>query len=234
MNTHGTIGALGLTIALLGACASEGGVEPLVVQPGDANGSFHGASGVSTTDTDDARHARASDGQSEAYERGARPVDPGLAGAIWLVDANDAPVGVLVRRGSDDNLVYRAIYDLVTVFHPESGLFFEVTMSDGVTRYPATTFFGSSDCSNPIGISHGGCNTCRSGYGIGLRHDGIWYRVLGGATYEQTSAGSTVGSGVSGACSPHQTSSAKIYPLDEVEGPPPAAAFAPPLRFQWR
>ena len=55
-------------------------------------------------------------------------------------------LGVLVRRGSDDNIANRAIYDLVTVFHPGSGLFFEVTMSDGVARYPATTFFAGYDC----------------------------------------------------------------------------------------
>ena len=156
------------------------------------------------------------------------------AGGIWVIDDAGQPVGLLVRRGSDDNLVYRAIYDVVTVFHPESGLFFEITMSDAVVRRPSTTFFAGATCETPIGISYGGCAECRSGPGIGIFHEGTWYQAVAGVTFEVTSAGSTLGSGLQDACSAHHTDSAKIFPLEALSGPTPPVTFSAPLHITYR
>src|SRR5690606_9164289 len=102
------------------------------------------------------------------------------SGALWVEDADGVPVGVLVRRGGDDAIAGRAVYDAVMVFHPDSGLFFEATMADGVVRQPAATFFTGASCDTPVGVGSGGCAECRSGYGLAFRHDGAWWRVIGG------------------------------------------------------
>jgi hypothetical protein len=156
------------------------------------------------------------------------------AGGLWVIDSAGEGVGVLVRRGSDDNLVYRAIYDLVTVYHPGSGLFFEITMTDAKVRRPSTTFFSSASCNDPIGISYGGCAECRSGPGTSLLHEGAWYRVTAGITFEVATAGSTLGSGLEESCSSHHTDSAKIFPVTEVNGPTPPTSFTPPLHIAWQ
>ena len=175
------------------------------------------------------------DGQpSEGTPRTRPAAGDASAGGLWVIDSAGEDVGVLVRRGSDDNLVYRAIYDLVTVYHPASGLFFEVTMTDAVVRRPSTTFFSSASCDNPVGISYGGCADCRSGPGTGLLHDGAWYRVTAGITYEVSTAGSTLGSGLQEECSSHHTDSAKIFPVSEVSGPSPPTVFTPPLHIAWQ
>lgn len=197
-----------LTLLLLanGCGAADEGVDPVEVAPGDGDGA-----------ASDAR-------------------DPGAAsgGAIWVEDADGQVLGTLFRRGGDDQVAGRAHYDLVTVFHPESGLFFEVTMGDGVVRYPVTTFFSGFNCSEPVGVVAGGCDTCLSGYGIGLLHLGRWWRVRGGELASQLSAGSTHASGRASECVAHSTSSARGFPVDEVSGAAPPTQLTPPLRFVWR
>ncbi|PIE17019.1 MAG: hypothetical protein CSA66_06995 [Proteobacteria bacterium] len=208
---HSLIRVLGVAALACGACGSEvsEGVDPVEVSPSDG-----------------------------ATEDAARPPDAGAAaagaGAIWVEDAAGVAAGVLVRRGSDDNIASRAIYDLVTVYHPDSGLFYEVTMTDGVVRYPATTMFRGYGCDVPIGVAVGACTDCRSGFGVGLRHGDAWWRVRGGVGYEQLAPGSTRSSGLSAECVTHGTSNAKAYPVDRVTGATPPQSLSPPLRFVWR
>ena len=230
------------------ACEEADDVSPVRVDPASASQ----PSGADVSRTSEARHADADRSEDQDEARTARPSDPVddepspdrprtrpasgevSAGGLWVIDSDGQGVGVLVRRGSDDNLVYRAIYDLVTVYHPGSGLFFEITMTDASVRRPSTTFFSTASCDNPVGISYGGCAECRSGPGTALLHDGAWYRVTAGVTYEVTTAGSTLGSGLQDACSSHHTDSAKIFPVTEVTGTTPPKSFSPPLHIAWQ
>ena len=237
-----------LSVLTIGAmiCAGCQGAEsagPLKVDPAAAEETREG--GARADSELETQQAQVLEPQSErGGEEEVEPETPspsvrpgageGATGGVWVVDNQGEPLGVLVRRGSDDNLVYRAIYDLVTVFHPDSGLFFEVTMSDALVRRPSTTFFASASCDDPIGISYGGCAECRSGPGTAILHDGAWYRVVPGVTYEVTTAGSTLGSGMQDQCSSHHTDSAKIFPLEELLTKTPPSAFEAPLHFEWR
>jgi hypothetical protein len=224
---------------LIAACAEPGPVEPIAVAASDGTPTDNPAVDVAIP-IDAARTARQPD-DAPTPDPDSDAIQPRLPGAgdvegggVWVVDSAGQPVGALVRRGSDDNLVYRSIYDMVTVYHPESGLFFEITMTDGIVRRPSTTFYATANCEDPIGISYGGCSECRSGPGIGLLHDGQWYRVTPGVNFEVTTSGSTLGSGLEDTCSPHHTASAKVFPLNPAGSPSPPTAFTPPLHFAWR
>ena len=238
---YAVLGAL--LVLSAAACTQEQGATPLVVEPASAGSpdAPEGHTNALAEQAQPVRSERGERGRSEGdeAERGprgpsSRPgADEGATGGLWVIDNEGQRVGRLLRRGSDDNLVYRAIYDLVTVFHPESGLFFEVTMSDGVVRRPSTTFYQTASCDNPIGISYGGCAECRSGPGSAILHDETWYQVIPGLTFEVTSAGSTMGSGLQDECSSHHTDSAKIFPVEPVTGATPPSVFSPPLHFAW-
>jgi len=156
------------------------------------------------------------------------------AGNLWVEDAAGQVAGILFRRGGDDQIGGKVIYDLVTVYHPDSGLFYDVTMSDAVVRYPATTFFKGYNCDLPIGIASGGCTDCVSAYGMGILHGGKWYRVRGGVTYEQQGPGSTIGPARTTDCVSHGTTNAKAFPVDAVGGAAPPTTFAAPLRVVFR
>ncbi len=192
----------------LAACHGDPGADPVEVAPAD------GALEVATLDG------------------GAGPSPAG--GALWVEDADGVTAGVLVRRGGDDAAAGRVIYDLVTVFHPDSGLFFDLTMADGVVRYPATTFFNGSGCGQPVGVTAGGCSECRSAFGLAFLHDGAWWRVEGGATSQQRANGSSRGPGVASPCVAHGSANTKVFPVEAVTGPAPPTTFAAPLRFSWR
>lgn len=203
------MGAAWVVAAALAGCAEASGPTPEPV-PGD----------VAAQD--------GADGALLSPGRGAG------GGGLFVVDAVGVEAGLLVRRGSDDGTADRALYDFVTVFHPESGLFFDVTMSDGVVRYPGTTFFSGAVCGAPLGVGVGGCTGCRAGYGIGILHAGAWYVVEGGSTFELATAGSSRESGLSTDCVVHGTTSAKVFPVAAVTGPAPPTSFVPPLSFDWR
>lgn len=212
-----------LLALLLTACGGpKDRVEPVEVSPPSDS--------ALPADSAAADSAPAPDARPPADTTGAGPT----GGGLWVEDANGQLVGWLVRRGSDDSIAHRVIYDIVTVFHPESGLFFEVTMSDGVVRFPNTVYFKDYACANPIGVAAGTCADCKSAFGVGFRHGGRWWRMRGGAAYELMAMGSTLGSGLGGDCVSHGTSNAKGYPVDEVDGPAPPLDFAPPLRFVFR
>lgn len=242
--------ALTSALWLIVACSEPEPVGPVSVAPADGSPSTSDstADGSPANNTatdaeipiDTARSARRSDDTSTPAPRAdtSQPRLPGAGevqgGGVWVVDSAGQNVGALVRRGSDDNLVYRSIYDLVTVYHPESGLFFEITMTDGLVRHPSTTFFATSDCQDPVGISYGGCSECRSGPGTALLHDGVWYRVTPGVHFEVTTANSTRGSGLEEQCSSHHTDSAKVFKVTDVGSTHPPTTFTPPLHFAWK
>ena len=225
-----TIVAITLTIG----CGQSPPVEPVAVAPSDGEPA---ANGHDATPHEDAPRARRADDIATEPEVSTPPrpaVGEVEGGGVWVVDSAGQDVGALLRRGSDDNLVYRSIYDLVTVYHPTSGLIFEITMTDAVVRYPSTTFFSTAACEGPIGISYGGCAECRSGPGTALLHLGSWYTVVPGVTFEVVTAGSTRGSGLEASCSSHHTDSAKVFPVTEVGGETPPKTFTPPLHFAWK
>ncbi len=233
-----------LVMTLLLSCSEPTQVEPVPVTPPDGETTVTAAPDTETrADTPRVARRPVDDSQDDDTPttdqpdiiRPSRPgADEVAGGGVWVVDSAGQDVGALVRRGSDDNLVYRAIYDLVTVYHPTSGILFEITMTDAVVRRPSTTFFSTADCQGPIGISYGGCSECRSGPGTALLHDGTWYRVTPGITFEVVTSGATIGSGMESACSSHHTDSAKVFPVSELNGPTPPTTFTPPLHFAWK
>jgi hypothetical protein len=150
---------------------------------------------------------------------------------LWLEDADGVPLGLLVRRGGDDVTAGRAIYDLVTVYHPASGLFIEVTMTDAVVRYPPNTFFQGGSCDIPVGIGVGPCEACKSAWGIGFLHGGKWYKVRGGSPFEVRGPGSVLKGGLATECVAHDTSNAKVFVVDPVTGAAPPLTLKAPLRF---
>jgi hypothetical protein len=159
---------------------------------------------------------------------------PAAAGGLFLVDASGAEVGALVRRGSDDSTAGRAIYDTVTVFHPDSGVFFDITMTDATPLPPATTFFTGANCATPVGITAGGCPTCRAAHASAFLHDGAWWRVVSGAAREPIANGSTRAATAGAACVPHTSSNSPAFPVEPLPPPTPPTTFAAPLRFVWR
>lgn len=159
-----------------------------------------------------------------------RPGSSDVSG-IWVEDANGVGVGLLVRRGSDDATASRAIYDFVTVFEPVSGLFFEVTMTDALVRYPPNTFFDGFSCDTPVGIGVGPCQECRSAWSLGFLHNSKWYKMRGGATFETRAPGSVLKGGIATECVAHGTASAKVFVVDPVETNAPPVSFAAPLHF---
>jgi len=150
---------------------------------------------------------------------------------LWVEDAAGVPVGLLVRRGSDDSVASRAIYDFVTVYHPASDLFFEVTMSDAIVRLPPNTFFRGFGCDTPVGIGIGSCSDCKSAYSLGFLHGNRWWRVRGGVPFATMGPGSVMKGGLAVECVAHGTANAKLFPVDQATGTTPPTAFAAPLRF---
>lgn len=216
---------LALTL-LLAACADKPG--PAAVEPGDATATATDASPTGTTTADTTSPTASADGGTPD-----RPLPSGNpnASGIWVQDADGNPVGLLVRRGSDDQIASRTIYDIVTVFHPQSGLFFEITMSDAVVRYPQNTFFRGFDCQEPIGIGIGSCTDCKSGFGTAFLHNGKWYKVRGGVTWDTMGPDALFKGGMNADCIAHGTSNAKGYPVVQVETNAPPTSFTAPLEF---
>lgn len=214
--------ALPLLVLLMACEGAATSPSPVTVEPG--------------SDRDDDRATRtARETQATSPDPDGRRPRPGASsGGIWVVDAAGAELGILFRRGSDDNIAHRAIYDIVTVYHPGSGLFFEVTMTDARVRYPATTFFQGSWCGDPVGVGVGGCDTCRAGYGIGLLHGDAWWKAVEGSEWEQATAGSSHDAGVHEDCTAHATFNAKVFPVEPVVGPAPPVGLIAPLRLEWR
>lgn len=209
-----------LLASLLAACA--GAAEPVAVSPSDTPS----ASPDTPRDAPAARDAARAD---IPWRPGA-----GTAGGLFLVDASGAEVGALVRRGSDDSTAGRAIYDVVTVFHPDSGVFFDITMTDATPLPPATTFFTGANCATPVGITAGGCPTCRAAHASAFLHDGAWWRVVSGAAREPIANGSTRAATAGAACVPHTSSNSPAFPVEPLPPPTPPTTFAAPLRFVWR
>ncbi|MGM0575242.1 MAG: hypothetical protein ACQEXJ_05890 [Myxococcota bacterium] len=213
-------------VILLLSAAACGGDEagPITVEPAPDEGG-EDAPRVADAPTD---------GGDDARPPWQPPGGDGDGHGVVVETADGVLVGALVSRGSDDSISGRTIYDTVTVFHPDSGLFLTVGMADGSVRLPATVFFSGSQCGEPVGLSAGGCGECRSGYGLGFPHGGTWYRVRGGRTFERTTAGSTMTDGVDPACMAHSVDNAKVFPVEVVTGPTPPTDMAAPLRFAWR
>jgi hypothetical protein len=211
---------------LLACACSDGAGQPVTVPPSDLAEDTPGADAAPPRDSASSGDGRAADAW--------RPGAGGLGGALFVVDASGKDVGVLIRRGSDDSTAGHAIYDTVTVFHPGSGLFFDITMTDATPLLPGTTFFSGAGCGTPVGVSAGGCATCRAGHGIGFLHHGVWWRVIAGAARELIPNGATHPPTAAGTCVPHSASGSPAFPVETVPGPTPPTSFTAPLRFQWR
>jgi len=208
--------------AFLLVCACSDKVDPALVEPADGT-----TDSALPTDAPTGPTTAPDTTAPDTHEGGGNP----NASGIWVEDANGASVGMLVRRGSDDQVAGRTIYDIVTVYHPVSGLFFEITMTDGTVRLPQNTYFQDANCTTPMGIGIGTCQDCKSGYGTGFLHKGKWYRVVGGVDYSQMGPDGLMKGGLSTECVAHGTGTAKGYPVQAVSGDQPPFTFAAPLRF---
>ncbi|MEZ4267932.1 MAG: hypothetical protein R3F39_16280 [Myxococcota bacterium] len=216
---------VGLT--LWAAC---GGGGPVTVAPADAPAELSEAG----AGHDAARPVDLATPRDGRAPQDWNPGAGGVGGGIFVVDASGKDVGYLVRRGSDESTAGRSIYDTVTVFHPASGLFFDITMTEAIPLLPATGFFSGAGCATPVGISAGGCATCRAGHGLGFLHEGVWWRVVSGAAREQIANAATRPATADGSCVPHSSSNSPAFPVETVTGTTPPTSFAAPLRFQWR
>lgn len=215
-------------LALASACSSDR-PGPATVAPADV------ADTPSTPDSSVSTATATAPSDVSATETIAAETTPPAGtdnpSGLWVEDQAGVRLGLLVRRGSDDATASRSIYDIVTVFHPASGLFFEVTMSDGVVRYPVNTYFSGFNCVEPLGVAVGACTDCKSAYGLAFVHDGKWYQMVGGVPWEMMGADATIKGGMSTECVAHGTSTAKGYPVRRVENDAPPTTFSPPLRF---
>jgi len=212
-------------VLALTACADKAG--PAVVPPADVPTDAPTAD-IPTDSTTDAPPT-----PPDAPTDTRPDTNPGTdtPSGLWVEDAAGVPVGLLVRRGSDDSIASRAIYDFVTVYHPASDLFFEVTMSDAVVRLPPNTFFQGFGCDTPVGIGIGACTECKSAYSLGFLHGNRWWRVRGGVPFSTMGPGSVVKGGIATECVGHGTANAKLFPVDQAAGTTPPTSFAAPLRF---
>ena len=220
---------LAIAFASAGPACGADKPAPTPVAPADASADTPSAADTSPPAT---ATAVASDAAVEAVPHETTPPagvdDPS---GLWVEDQDGVRLGLLVRRGSDDSTASRSIYDIVTVFHPASGLFFEVTMSDGLIRYPVNTYFSGFNCAEPVGVAVGACTECKSAYGLAFLHGDRWYQGEGGQTFRTMGADATMKGGMSTECVAHSTTSAKGYPIRRVENVVPPSSFTPPLRF---
>lgn len=218
--------ALLLLFITVSACADK--AQPVRVDPADL---------ADLPDNGDLEDLFGPDLDPEEVTDTARPDVPLGAtpsGGLWVFDAAGTPVGLLVRRGSDDATAGRAIYDFVTVYHPESDLFFEITMTDGAVRLPPNTFFAGFSCDTPVGIGVGACTECRAAHSLGFLHGGRWWRLRDGAAFQTMGPGSVMKGGLATECVAHGTANAKLFPVDAVSGTTPPTSFSAPLRFAVR
>jgi hypothetical protein len=210
-----------------GACG-DAKPGPTAVEPDDGD--------TPATPADDTAPVQETSAPDDADTRSDTPPPDNPPGAadvagVWVDDANGVPVGLLIRRGSDDATASRAIYDFITVYDPVSGLFFELTMTDAEVRYPPNTFFDGFSCQTPIGIGNGPCQECRSAWNLAFRHQGKWYKLRGGATFETRGPGSVLKGGIATECVAHGTANAKVFVVDPLLTNAPPASFAAPLRI---
>lgn len=207
-----------LLMFTLAACADK--ADPIRVDPADLGDLAEADTPTDqTSDPDTPRDA---------------PLGATPTGGLWVFDDGGVPVGLLVRRGSDDVTSGRAIYDFVTVYHPDSDLFFEVTMSDGKVRLPPNTYFAGFGCDTPVGLGVGACTECRAAHSLGFLYGGRWWRLRAGATFAVMGPGSVMKGGLATECVAHGTANAKLFPVDPATGKTPPTSFAPPLRFAVR
>lgn len=226
---HPTFTIVVLVAFLTVAACSEGKPGPTEVSASDDSANVADTPAEATTPT--AETAQPSDAEDNVEVPPDNPPGAGDVSGVWVDDANGVPVGLLVRRGSDDSTASRAIYDFVTVYDPVSGLFFEVTMTDAEVRYPPNTFFEGFSCDTPLGIGRGPCEDCRSAWNLAFRHQGRWYKIRGGSTWETRGPGSVLKGGIATECVAHGTANAKVFLVDPVQTNAPPATFAAPLRF---
>ena len=159
----------------------------------------------------------------------------GSGSAIWVLDAGDVPVGVLVRRGSDDSTTGDQVLDTVQVFNPSSGLFFDITMSDGVVRPPGILYFSDGNCSQPVGLANTtGCGDCVSGYAQGVLAGGGWWRIRGGRKTVQKATVGSIRPSTGLDCTVHGAANTPVFEVERVTGVTPPTHFTPPLHFAWR
>lgn len=215
---------LPLLLFLLAACADK--AAPIKVEPSDSGD-------LAETDTPDLTTPSDQTSDQDTPPRDV-PLGATPTGGLWVFDANGTPVGLLVRRGSDDVTSGRAIYDFVTVYHPDSDLFFEVTMSDGQVRLPPNTYFSGFGCDTPVGLGVGACTECRAAHSLGFLHGGRWWRLRAGASFAVMGPGSVMKGGLATECVAHGTANAKLFPVDPATGTTPPTSFAAPLRFALR
>lgn len=217
---------LTLLTLTLAACADK--AAPIRVDPADLS-DLGDLGDLTEADTPDLPTPPDQDGPPRDVPLGATPT-----GGLWVFAADGVPVGLLVRRGSDDVTSGRAIYDFVTVYHPDSDLFFEITMSDGQVRLPPNTYFAGFGCDTPVGLGVGACTECRAAHSLGFLHGGRWWRLRAGASFSVMGPGSVMKGGLATECVAHGTANAKLFPVDPATGTTPPTSFSAPLRFAVR
>jgi hypothetical protein len=155
--------------------------------------------------------------------------EPAGTGTLRVVDDNGTLVGVLVSR-THRLLENSELYDAVTVFHPPTGLFFSIRMSDASVLLPAKVLFASGNCTGKAAI-RAACTDCVSGYDLAFYYNNAWYRVAGGASRVQFNYSSYVPEEPGAACAGHGNSNTQAFPVDPLGPGETPGLFVPPLRF---
>ena len=160
-------------------------------------------------------------------------VTPAAGGGLWVVDALGTPIGVLVGRGhpSLSTTGLDVLRDGVTVFSPQTGLFFGLQMSTGKVIAPK---IGVSDtsCEEPIVAGYYTADpTVISGQGYAFVYNNTWYRIDAYKPVQQVTCGGTASEGPDPKCSAH-SGSCRGFPVSLIT-PPLPPVFPAPMAFSW-
>jgi hypothetical protein len=188
---------------------------------------------VQTSDPLAGADAQTVDTSSDSGAKADSTATAAAGGGLWVVDANGAPVGILVQRGHP-SLSLGAGLDILrdgaVVFSPATGLFFGVQMSSGAVINPRLGV-ADSTCAKPVVAGYYTEGNAISGQGYAFVFAGQWYRVQDYKPLELVTCGGTVADGVAGKCAPH-SGTCRGFPVQAI-APGLPLQFAAPLQFSW-
>jgi len=153
------------------------------------------------------------------------------AGSLWVVDADERPVGLALGRRHPMLDDYEG-YDAISVYSPRFNLFFALRMSSGEVLRPAKVFFSGGSCQGIAGL-RAARGDAVSGFDLAFKTGGQWFRVDGGVERQSITYSSYLPEALGEPCTAHGSSQTYIFPataLSDLEAPPEWRA---PFSFRW-
>ncbi len=169
----------------------------------------------------------AGDADATVGGRGAGP------GGLWVVDATNDPIGVLIQRGHPwvgEGLGVDPLLDGALVYAPGAGLFFAVALATGEVLAPRVAV-KDSDCQLPAVAGYYADGDEESGRDMAFVFAGKWFRIKAGEGLQLVPCQGITKPGAGGICVKH-SGSCRGFPVEKIAVDLPTS-FAAPMRFAW-